>query len=291
MADDGRYKPLNTELEKNFLLGKQEYPTTIMVAKRLMTDFQPTGGSVGGNHNQKDRLELTNVAFIEKNRTTGGFDPICYCCGNRCNNGGWCEFPNVTQQQIDRTTKLVEEGHFERSSGGGNNNGGSNNNNAKKGEVHAEVDKEESVEVDKEPSNEEYPSYASLLKMNGFINVNSAANRDNVNHRVRGQFHSFDGDEVSDLGFLQVGKDAAPTNQYQGVILADAGKWLIQGRRDSNPTKIQRPGTVSPAKNTSPSVSNSKAKPVRIQKCTQKTGTALAETRMTELWYRITLYP
>ena len=29
MADDRRYKLLNTELENNFLMGKQEYPTTI----------------------------------------------------------------------------------------------------------------------------------------------------------------------------------------------------------------------------------------------------------------------
>ena len=66
MAYDGRYKPLKTDLENNFLLGKQEYPTTILEAKRLMTDFQPTGGLVGGNHNQKDRPEPTNVAFVDK---------------------------------------------------------------------------------------------------------------------------------------------------------------------------------------------------------------------------------
>ena len=104
----------------------------MMAAKRLMTDFQPTGGSVGGNHNQKDRPEPTNVAFVEARRTTGGFKPICYFCGKRCNTGGWQECPKVAQQQIDQTTNLVEEGHFERSSGGGNNSGGSSNNNANK---------------------------------------------------------------------------------------------------------------------------------------------------------------
>ena len=96
MTYDRRYKPLKTKLDNNFLMVKQEYPTTIMVSKRLMTDFQPTGGSVGGNHNQKDRLELTNVASVDKNRTTGGFDPICYCCGKRCNTRGWHECPNAT---------------------------------------------------------------------------------------------------------------------------------------------------------------------------------------------------
>ena len=76
MADDGWYKPIKTELEKNFLMGKQEYPTTILASKRLMTDFQPTGGSVGGTHNQKDRPEPTNFAFVQTKRTTGGFKPI-----------------------------------------------------------------------------------------------------------------------------------------------------------------------------------------------------------------------
>ena len=291
MADNGRYKLLNTELENNFLMGKQEYPTTILASKRLMTDFQPTGGSVGGTHNQKDRPEPTNFAFVQTKRTTGGFKPICYCCGKRCNTGGWRECPNVTQQQIDRMTKLVEKGHFEWSSGGGNNNSGSNNNNAKKGLRHTKVEEQETVEEDNEPSNEEYPSISSLIKMNGFINVNAAADCDNVNHRVRGQCHSFDGDKVSDLGFLQFEKDVSPTNQYQGVVLADAGEWLIQGRRGSNPTKIQRPGTVSPAKKTTPSVSDTEDIVVRIQKCTQKKVTALTETTMTELRYRVTLDP
>ena len=143
------------------------------------------------------------------------------------------------------------------------------------------MEEEDPVKEDDDPSNKEYPSYASLLNMNGFINVNAAADRDNVNHRGRGQCHYFDGYKVSDLGFLQVGKDPEPTNQYQGVVLANAGGQIIKGRIGSKPTKIQRPGTVSPAKKTAPSISDAKAKPVRIQKCTQKTGTALADNTTT----------
>ena len=78
MADDGWYKPIKTELEKNFLMGKQEYPTTILVAKRLMKDFQPTEGLVGGTHNQKDRLEPMNISFVKTDQKNGGFKPICY---------------------------------------------------------------------------------------------------------------------------------------------------------------------------------------------------------------------
>ena len=113
VADDRRYKLLNTELEKNFLLGKQEYPMTIMAAKRLITGFQPTGGSVGGTHNKEDRPEPTNVSLVQTKWTTGGFKPICKCCGKLCNTGRWRKCPNVTQQKFDRTTKLVEERHFE----------------------------------------------------------------------------------------------------------------------------------------------------------------------------------
>ena len=48
---------------------------------------------------------------------------------------------------------------------------------------------------------------------------------------------------------------------------------------------------MSPEKKTAPSVSNSEAKPVWIQKCAQNTSTALAETMKTESWYRVTLDP
>ena len=120
---------------------------TILAAKRLMTDFHPTGGLVVGTHNQKDRPEPTNVAFVKTKWTTGRFKPICYYCVKRCNTGGWRDCPNVMQYQIDRTTKLVGEGHFERISGG------RNNKNAKKSLAHAEVEEEEPVKEEDDPSN------------------------------------------------------------------------------------------------------------------------------------------
>ena len=138
--------------------------------------------------------------------------------------------------------------------------------------AHAEVEEEDPVKEDDEPSNEEYPSYASFLKVSDFINVNVVADQNNVNHKVRGQCFFFNGDKVSDLGFLHVEKYAAPTNQDQGVVLANTGMWIIQGRRGSNTTKIQRPRAMSPEKKTAPSVIDAEAKPVRIQKCVQKTG-------------------
>ena len=64
------------------------------------------------------------------------------------------------------------------------------------------MEEEDPVEEYDEPSNEKSPSYASLINMNGFINVNAAVDRDNLNCRVRGQCNSFDGYKVSYMGFL-----------------------------------------------------------------------------------------
>ena len=38
MADNGRYKPLKTQLENDFLLGKLHYPKTVVKSKRLLSD-------------------------------------------------------------------------------------------------------------------------------------------------------------------------------------------------------------------------------------------------------------
>ena len=82
--------------------------------------------------------------------------------------------------------------------------------------AHAEVEEQEPSKEYNETLKEDYPCYAGLINMNGFININAAADCENVNHRVRGQCHCFDGDKMSDLGFLQVKKDVVPTNQDQG---------------------------------------------------------------------------
>ena len=40
MADDSRYKPLKTQLENDFLLGKLHYPQTVVAAKSLLSDYK-----------------------------------------------------------------------------------------------------------------------------------------------------------------------------------------------------------------------------------------------------------
>ena len=39
LADNERYGPLKTQPDNKFLVGKQEYPSNVLTAKRLMTDF------------------------------------------------------------------------------------------------------------------------------------------------------------------------------------------------------------------------------------------------------------
>ena len=45
LADDNRFGPLKTQLDNNFMMGKQEYPRDVLSAKRLMTNFSPPVGS------------------------------------------------------------------------------------------------------------------------------------------------------------------------------------------------------------------------------------------------------
>ena len=65
LVDDERYSPLKTQLDNNFLMGKQEYPSNVLAAKRLMTDFVPATGAV--KHKRQENSP-SNVAFVE----TGG---------------------------------------------------------------------------------------------------------------------------------------------------------------------------------------------------------------------------
>ena len=89
ILDKESFKPVMTELNNNSLLGKQEYPSSVLAAKRLMTGFDYS--NVGNPINavkQQDQVQLTDVAFMEKGKWDGG--PICYCCGKR-HKGGWRE--------------------------------------------------------------------------------------------------------------------------------------------------------------------------------------------------------
>jgi hypothetical protein len=63
LSDNNRFAALKTNLDNNFLMGKQEYPSDVLSAKRLMTDYVPTGG---GGKPKQEQVESTNVAFVEK---------------------------------------------------------------------------------------------------------------------------------------------------------------------------------------------------------------------------------
>ena len=62
LADNERYGPLKTQLDNNFLMGKQEYPSDVLTTKRRMTDFVPATGSV--KHKRQENGP-SNVAFVE----------------------------------------------------------------------------------------------------------------------------------------------------------------------------------------------------------------------------------
>ena len=50
LADNERYGPLKMQLDNNFLMGIQEYPSDVLAAKRLMMDFVPATGVVKHKH-------------------------------------------------------------------------------------------------------------------------------------------------------------------------------------------------------------------------------------------------
>ena len=69
MSDDGRFKPLKTQLENDLLLGQGSYPRTIIEAKRMMMEFIAPGGNSNGNEN-KQQLQLDGeqgLAFVQAN--------------------------------------------------------------------------------------------------------------------------------------------------------------------------------------------------------------------------------
>ena len=95
----------------------------------------------------------------------------------------------------------------------------------KKGVVQAAAEEDrESNEEDKETG---LPSYAQLIKANGFINisVHGDANRE--------EFGSIDGDAVSEFGIRCLHSDDASlpgtTRHNQGATFADAGQRIVQG--------------------------------------------------------------
>ena len=53
MSDDGRFKPLKTQLEDDHLLGRGSYPRTVVEAKRKMTEFIVPGSKSNGKEHQQ----------------------------------------------------------------------------------------------------------------------------------------------------------------------------------------------------------------------------------------------
>ena len=53
MSENGRFKPLKTQLENDHLLGQGRYPKTVVEAKRMITEFITPGGKSNSNEKQK----------------------------------------------------------------------------------------------------------------------------------------------------------------------------------------------------------------------------------------------
>ena len=77
------------------------------------------------------------------------------------------------------------------------------------------------------------PSYAQLLKANGFINISVHGDA------KRKESRSFDVDAVSEFGIgcLQIDDESLPvmTKYDQGANFSNAGQWLVQGGSRNNP--------------------------------------------------------
>ena len=50
LTDNKRHGPLKTQLDNNFVMGKEEYSSNILASKSLMTDFVPATGVVEHKH-------------------------------------------------------------------------------------------------------------------------------------------------------------------------------------------------------------------------------------------------
>ena len=105
----------------------------------------------------------------------------------------------------------------------------------KKGVVQATV--EEDRKSNDEGEEKVLPSYAQLLKANGFINI--SVHRD---AKIK-EYGSFDRNSVSGFGIgcLQIDDASLPdtTRHDQGAIFDNAGKWIVQGGSETNPVNNQ----------------------------------------------------
>ena len=91
MADDERYGGVKDTLNDNYLLSKQEYPSDMKGAKRLLADFKGLGP---GNKKRGTVVEGQGIAFTKK--AGGKWVPTCHGCGKKC-EGGYRACQNITE--------------------------------------------------------------------------------------------------------------------------------------------------------------------------------------------------
>ena len=133
-----------------------------------MTDFDYSNvGKLTSSVKQQEKVQPTDIAFVEKGKWYGG--PIFYYCSKR-HIGGWREFSKASNKEKSKTADMVGLGHFDpRTVNKWDNTNKTATPKIKRGVVQAAV-KEDSKSND-EGEEKVLPSYAQLLKANGFINI------------------------------------------------------------------------------------------------------------------------
>ena len=67
LVDESRFKLVTTDMNNNHLLGKQEYLSNVLAAKRLMTIFDYLNvGNPRSAGKQQEQVQSTDVEFVEK---------------------------------------------------------------------------------------------------------------------------------------------------------------------------------------------------------------------------------
>ena len=239
MSDDTRFKPLKTQLENNYILGKQEYPHTVLAAKRMMADYVPASGAGGGGGRRQQ--DDTNVAFAEAGRPSSERTYICYACGDK-HKGSWRECPTASPDHLDKVAKLVKTGHFTAETGyskiGTQLTAAIKSAKNKKGVANTEVAADDGA-GDEDDEDNDVPSHAECLRLMGHIRKGHVSV--NVNVANDTYYDTISGDDVHDFGFAQVGgRGTLPNAPSRNGAVPTKSEWVIQGRRGSNPTKKAR---------------------------------------------------
>lgn len=121
MVDHKRSKKIKKDLNNNYLFGKEYYPDTILIMRRLMADYNNDGYKMKSSSGA-DELRDSGVAFA-KWKPNGP----CHACGTTNHPGGWKQCPNVLDEHKKQVGKLIAAGAFKFKPGngtGGNGGGG-----------------------------------------------------------------------------------------------------------------------------------------------------------------------